>query len=135
MTATWHCQTCNVMYLLTYVCVCVCTRARAYSVIHLCLTLCNPMNSSPPGSSVHGILQARILEWVAISSSRASFGPRIEAASCALAGRFFTTAHVGSPLNIYQTKSKTKQTNKQKPLPVKQHCGYLSLMILFGNAF
>ena len=32
-----------------------------------CLTLCDPMNSCPPGSSVHGILQARILEWVAIS--------------------------------------------------------------------
>ena len=36
------------------------------------LTLCNPMDCSPPGSSVHGILQARILEWVAISSSRGS---------------------------------------------------------------
>ena len=34
-----------------------------------CPTLCNPMECSPPGSSVHGILQARILEWVAISSS------------------------------------------------------------------
>ena len=34
-----------------------------------CLTLCNPMNCSPPGFSVHGILQARILEWVAMSSS------------------------------------------------------------------
>ena len=34
-----------------------------------CLTLCDPMDSSPPGSSVHGILQARILEWVAISFS------------------------------------------------------------------
>ena len=32
-----------------------------------CLTLCDPMNSCPPGSSVHGILQARILEWVTIS--------------------------------------------------------------------
>ena len=32
-----------------------------------CLTLCNPMDCSPPGSSVHGILQARTLEWVAIS--------------------------------------------------------------------
>ena len=39
------------------------------------LTLCNPMDCSPPGSSVHGILQARILEWVAISFSRASFQP------------------------------------------------------------
>ena len=37
-----------------------------------CPTLCNPMNSSPPGSSVHGILQARILEWVAISFSKRS---------------------------------------------------------------
>ena len=36
------------------------------------VSLCNPMDCSPPGSSVHGILQARILEWVAISSSRAS---------------------------------------------------------------
>ena len=37
------------------------------SVTHWCLTLCDPMNSSPPGSSVHGIFQAWILEWVAIS--------------------------------------------------------------------
>ena len=37
-----------------------------------CLTLCNPMAYSPPGSSVHGILQTRILEWVAILSSRGS---------------------------------------------------------------
>ena len=37
-----------------------------------CLTLSDPMNCSPPGSSVHGILQARILEWVAIPSSRGS---------------------------------------------------------------
>ena len=37
-----------------------------------CLTLCNPMNCSLPGSSVHGILQARILEQVAISFSRGS---------------------------------------------------------------
>ena len=36
-----------------------------------CLTLCNPMDCNLPGSSVHGIFQARILEWVAISSSRA----------------------------------------------------------------
>ena len=42
------------------------------SVTQLRLTLCKPL----PGSSVHGILQARILEWVAISFSRASSGPR-----------------------------------------------------------
>ena len=44
--------------------------ARAHSVIS---TLCDCMDCSPPGSSVHGILQARILEWVAISSSRGIF--------------------------------------------------------------
>ena len=42
------------------------------SVTQSCLTLCNPMDCSPPGSSVHGILQARTLEWVVISSSRRS---------------------------------------------------------------
>ena len=52
------------------------------SVIHLCVCmlsgvwLCNPMDCSPPGSSVHGISQARILEWVAISFSRGSSWPR-----------------------------------------------------------
>ena len=41
--------------------------------LQLCPTLCDPIDCSPPGSSVHGSLQARILEWVAISSSRVSF--------------------------------------------------------------
>ena len=41
-------------------------------VTQLCPTLCDPTNCSPPGSSVHGILQARILEWIAISFSRGS---------------------------------------------------------------
>ena len=52
----------------SYVCVCVCV----YSIIQLCLTLCHPMDCSLPGSSVHGILQARTLEWVAISFSKSS---------------------------------------------------------------
>ena len=58
------------------VCVCVCVHARPCSVAQSCLTLCNPMDCSSPGSSVHEILQARILEWVGISSSRGSFWPR-----------------------------------------------------------
>ena len=48
--------------------VCVCGK-----LLQLCLTLCDPMGCSPPGSSVHGILQARIPEWVAIPFSRGSF--------------------------------------------------------------
>ena len=43
-------------------------------VAQLCVTLHNPMDCSLPGSSVHGILQARVLEWVAISFSRGSSG-------------------------------------------------------------
>ena len=42
-------------------------------VAQLCLTLCDPMGCNLPGSSVHGILQARILEWVTVPSSRGSF--------------------------------------------------------------
>ena len=43
-------------------------RRKESEVIQSCLTLCDPMDCSPPGSSVHGILQARILEWVATPS-------------------------------------------------------------------
>ena len=60
--------------------------------------LCDLMDSSPPGSSVHGIIQARILEWVAISFSRGSSQQGIESASPALAGGFFTTEPLGKPL-------------------------------------
>ena len=62
--------------------------------LQLCPTLRNPMNCSPPGSYVYGILQARILEWVAIPSSRGSSWPRdrtLVSMSPALAGGFFTT--------------------------------------------
>ena len=45
-------------------------------LLQLCPTLCDPMDCSLPGSSVHGILQARILEWVAVPSSRGSYQPR-----------------------------------------------------------
>ena len=50
---------------------CSCASAAAAKLLQSCLTLCDPMDSSPPGSSIPGILQARILEWVAISFSNA----------------------------------------------------------------
>ena len=53
-------------------------------VAQLCLTLCNSMDCSPPGSSVWGILQARILEWVVIPSPRDLANPGIEPGSPAL---------------------------------------------------
>ena len=55
----------------------ICTIKYEYEVAQLCLTLCNPIDCSLPGSSVHGIFQARILEWVAISFSRESSRPRV----------------------------------------------------------
>ena len=56
-----------------------------------CPTLCNPIDCSLPGPSVHGLFQARILEWVVISYSRGSSRPRDRTQVSCLAGRFFTT--------------------------------------------
>ena len=80
-------------YMLGLVCVLV---AQA------CPTLCNPMDCSPPGSSVHGILQAWIQEWVAISLSRGSSQPRNQSWVSCFAGGCFTAwatreAHVRLP--------------------------------------
>ena len=80
----------------------------ACSVARLYLTLYHPIDCSPPGSSVHGIFQARILEWVAISYSRGSSQPRDRAwVSClaawvsCLAGRFFATWPPGKLSILY----------------------------------
>ena len=52
-------------------------------------TLCDPMDCSPPGSSVPEIFQAGILEWVSISSSRGSSRPRYQTKVSCITGRFF----------------------------------------------
>ena len=59
-------------------------------VTQSCPTLCDPMDCSLPGSSVHGILQVRILEWVAVPFSRGSSEPRDWAQVSHIAGGFFT---------------------------------------------
>ena len=67
----------------------VCVRAQS------CQTLCDTMDYSPPGSSVHGVLQARMLEWIAVPSSRDLPNPDIKSGSLtspALADGFFTTS-------------------------------------------
>ena len=72
----------------------VCTAAAAES-LQSCLTLCDHIDGSPPGSSVPGILQARILEWVVTSHPGDLPDPGIEPApfaSPALVGRYFTTS-------------------------------------------
>ena len=62
-------------------------------VAQLCPTLCDPVDCRPPGSSVHGISQASIMEWVAISFSR----PRDKTHVSWSAGIFFTTGPPGKP--------------------------------------
>ena len=66
-------------------------------VAHSCPTLCDPVDCSPPGSSVHGISQAKILEWVAISFSRGSSRLRSRTHFSCIAGGFFTAELSGKP--------------------------------------
>ena len=68
-------------------------------VAQSCLTLVTPWTVCiPPGSSVHGILQARILEWVALSFSRGSFRPRDQIQVSCTAEILYWLSHQGSPL-------------------------------------
>ena len=90
-----------VFSLIAMVCVCV-------LVARLCPTLCDPMDCSPPGSSVLEILQARILEWVASSCSRGSSRPRLEPGSPAL-----QADALPSELLWKQRFSKSSQTHPQ----------------------
>ena len=69
-------------------------RMRAQS-FQPCPTFCIPTDCSPPGSSVHGIPQARILEWVAMPFSRGSSWSRIQTPHACIVGRFFTTEPPG----------------------------------------
>ena len=75
-------------------------------LLHSCLTLCDPTNYSPPGSSIHGIIQARILEWVAGPSPGNLPDPGIKPTfyvSC-IAGMFFTMSAT------WETKTNCKTT-------------------------
>ena len=72
--------------LFLVVCVKDCWKVFA---IQLCPTLCNLMDRSPPGSSVHGIFQARIVEWAAIPFSRGYYRPRNRTYISRIAGSFF----------------------------------------------
>ena len=74
-----------------------CAAAAAKS-LQSCPTLCNPIDGSPPGSPIPGILQARTLEWVAISFSRGSSQPRDRTqVSCIVSKTLYHLSHHGSP--------------------------------------
>ena len=87
--------------------VCVC--ADACTCMCSVVSDCNPMDCSLPGSSACGILQARLLEWVAIFSSRESSQPRDQLYVSCIAGRFFTTEPPGKPQGKDLTRKKKEQ--------------------------
>ena len=89
--------------------ICVCSKLP-----ESCLTLCNPMADSPPGFSVHWILPERILECVAMPSSRGSSQPRDWTSVSWTAGRFFTAEPPGKLSWVTtDTSSKCKAQNKR----------------------
>ena len=87
-----------------------------------CLTLCDPMDCNLPGSSVHGILQARMLEWVAMPFSRGSFQPRgWTLASAALAGRFSTTSATWEALGVLAIAFNLQHSKEILKITMREH--------------
>ena len=97
----------NLLYLFLYM------HAK---LLQLCPTLCDTMDCSQPGSSVHGILQTRILEWVAMSSSRGSSPlrdrTRVSYMSCIGRQFLYHYCHLGSPCIHIHTQTHTQRQNK-----------------------
>ena len=95
---------------------CACMHAKS---LQSCLTLCDPLDYSPPGSFVQGIFQAKILEWVAMLSPRGSSQPRdrtrVSCGSC-IADGFFTTEPPRKPLQVVGHQLKT-MSGRQAFLP------------------
>ena len=119
-------------------------RACAWS-LQSCLTLCDPMDCSLPVSSLQGIFQASILEWVAMLSSRGSFRPRdrtgVSCVSCIVSGYSLPLSHEGSPsstsmcpntmhsfrFSVYVTSPQSSPAPQPSPAP--------SYLFLFWTLF
>ena len=90
-----------------------CHRCLSAKLLQSCPTLWDLIDCSLPGSSVHGIIQARILEWVALPFSRGSSQPRdwtrISCDSC-IAGRFFTAESPEKPLLCHTRENKAPKS-------------------------
>ena len=105
-------------------------------VAESCPTLYNPIDCSPPGSSVFGVLLAKILEWVAISFSRGSSWPSDQICISCI-GRFFTNELLGKPINkwILNTDTHTHKTRVQSSVKIPKFLlwSILSLTLQFGS--
>ena len=100
-------------------------------VTQLCPIVCDFMDYSPQSSFVHGILQERIMEWIAIPFSKGSSLPRDWTQMSYIAGRFFTSwttgeAHLYLIPNIFYHPVR-------KPIPIKQSFPFLHLPLIPGN--
>ena len=107
-TKTVTLSLCSVVYknIKSPCCLCV-------WVAQLCATLCDPIDCSPPGSSIHGILQAGILEWVAMSFPRGSSQPRDWTWVSCIAGGFFTVRATREAHCVVHLKLKLSQRTFQ----------------------
>ena len=90
----WWCMVLSSSYFTVHI---LCDMYVHAKLLQLCPTLWDPTDCSPSGSSVHGISQARILEWVTISFSRGYSGPRNRTHVFCIAGGFFTAEPSGKP--------------------------------------
>ena len=89
--AYWYKIACEIQRTISYF-----LQTLLKVVTQLCLALCDPMDWSLPGSSIHGIFRARVLEWVAISFSRGSSRPRDPTQVSHIVGsRFYHLSHQG----------------------------------------
>ena len=93
-----------------------CAYTVSCACAQLCPTLCNPMHCNPPVSSVHGIFQSRILEWVAISFSRGSSQPRdqtrVSCVSSIGSQTLYNWRHLGSMAYLVKDKSEEGNWNR-----------------------
>ena len=86
--------------IFSYIYICVHIYIYIVKITQLCLTLCDPMDYSWSGSSVHGIFQVRILEWVGVPFSRDLPNPGVEARSPTLQADFLLRESPGKPIYI-----------------------------------
>ena len=96
-------------------------------VAQLCPTLCDPIDCSLPGFSLHGILQARVLEWVPISFSRGSSQPRDQTQVSGTAGRLFTIWATREAHCLHQTSFLDGFSKIQGPFQSQSLCPPVSL--------
>ena len=102
-------------------------------VAQSCLTLCNPMYCSLSGSSIYGILQARILEWIAVPLSRASSWPRDWTQVSCIAGRFFTIWATGKILTNLDSILKSRDNTLPTKVSVVKAMAFPAVMYRYAS--